>query len=188
MAETFELYVKNTSNCEGLPLQVFERLGPEWTGDSLTLPFGTDGEPLEVVGWTDLFTGRPCPMHVALVRWLPHKRPDISGGPPGPIEGYLVWGGNSGVRILDEGAEPTPGMDDHLPPGYGRPLVWVDLEDVEDLPAGVRAVVERRVCQRCGAVLELAASPYWLDEGRSVWLCDDCAAGPEEEDSEGGGL
>jgi hypothetical protein len=29
MAETFQLYVKNTSNCEGLSLQTLERLGPE---------------------------------------------------------------------------------------------------------------------------------------------------------------
>lgn len=136
----FQLYVKNTSNCEGLPLQTFERLGPEWEGENLMLPFGEDRRTLKVVGWTDLFTGRPCKVHVARVRWLAHDRPDISGGPAEDTEGYLVWGGNSGVRILDDDAEPMPGVDDHLPPGYGRPIVWVD--DVADFPAEVRATVE----------------------------------------------
>lgn len=182
MSETLQLYVKPTSNCQGLPLQTFERLGPEWSGDSLALPFGEgegladeEARTLEVVGWTDLFTGTPCPVHVALVMWLPHKRPDIGGGPGGLVVGYLVWGGNSGVRILDEEAEPTPGVDEHLPPGHGRPIVWVNLEDVDDLPAEVRAVVERHVCEGCGAVLPASASPYWLDTDKAVWLCDECA-------------
>ena len=63
------------------------------------------------------------------------------GGVEEPIEGYLVWGGNSGVRILDEEATLMPGVDDHLPRGYGRPIIWV--EDVGDLPPEVREVVER---------------------------------------------
>ena len=137
-----QLYVKSTSNCpEGLPLQTFELLSPEWQGDSLRLPFGEGEERrvLEVVGWTDLFGGSPCPVHVAKVRWLPHKRPDISGGPERTLEGYLVWGGNSGVRILDPKAEPIPGLEDHLPRGWGRPVIWV--EDEAELPEEVRAVV-----------------------------------------------
>jgi len=138
------IYVKQTSNCEGLPLQSFEELGPTWTNERVTLLFGEspDVADYDVVGWTDLFTGRPCSVNVVKVRWLPHKRPDISGGPPGPIEGYLVYGGNSGVRILDADAESTPGVDDHLPPGYGKPLVWI--EDAGDLPAEVLAVVDRK--------------------------------------------
>jgi hypothetical protein len=138
MAETFQLYVKPTSNCGGLPLQTFERLGPEWSGDSLRLPFGEGAEarPLEVVGWTDLYTGVPCDVHVARVRWFSQRHPDILAEDE---EGYLVWGGNSGVRVMDLEAKPTPGLDDHLPPGYGRPIVWV--EDVDDLPEEVRAVV-----------------------------------------------
>jgi hypothetical protein len=177
MGETFQIYVKSTSNCEGLPLQSFERLGPEWTGESLRLPFGEGEEiqTLEVVGWTDLHLGSPCPVHVARVRWLPHDRPDISSGPAEAQEGYLVWGGNSGVRILHDDAEPTPGVDDHLPPGYGRPIVWVALENVGDFPADVQNTLERAMCERCGEILPLSASPYWLDEGRHVWLCDGCA-------------
>ena len=183
MTETFQLYVKSTSNCEGLPLQTFERLSPEWSGESLRLPFGEGREArsLEVVGWTDLYTGSPCDVHVARVRWLPHERPDISGGPAELQEGYLVWGGNSGVRILNDDAEPTSGVDEHLPPGYGRPIVWVALEDVADLPLEVRDAVTLSLCEGCGAELPLSASPYYLDVGRGIWLCEKCAK-PEETD------
>ena len=121
------IYVKATSNCEGLPLQIFERLGPEWTGESLELSLGEI--TLEVVGWSDLFGGSPCPVHVARVRWLGDQ----------PLEGYLVWGGNAGVRILYDAAEPTPEVDEHLPRGWGMPVLW--LESVESLPPEVQAIV-----------------------------------------------
>lgn len=139
-----QLYVKATSNCEGMPLTSFKELSPTWKGRSLKLPFGRERKVLEVVGWTDLFGGRPCPVRVAKVRWLSYPTKaarKVLGGVEEPIEGYLVWGGNSGVRILDEEAEPTPGVDDHLPRGYGRPFVWV--EDIEDLPPEVREVVSQ---------------------------------------------
>lgn len=32
-------------------------------------------------------------------------------------------------------------------------------------------------CQRCGKPLSLSASPYWVDEGESVFLCDECEDG-----------
>lgn len=132
MGEQFQLYVKQTSNCpEGLPLTTFEALGTHWQGESIMLPIGdpAEGAPqiLEVVGWTDLMTGRPCA--VAVVK---AKAPDGSIG-------YLIHGGNSGVRILDPEADPLPGAA-HLPPGRGQPLIWV--EDPADLPADVRAIVE----------------------------------------------
>lgn len=135
-----ELYVKQTSNSEGLGLQTFERLSPEWTGASLDIPFGEEGRVLEVVGWTDLFTGRPCAVHVARVKWLARERPDISGGPPAAVTGILVWGGNSGVRILDEECEPIPGLNEHLPRGWGRPIIWV--EEMADLPLEVQRVID----------------------------------------------
>ena len=155
-------------------MQNFQRLSPEWSGEGVLIPFGPDQLPLETVGWTDLFTGRPCPVHVLRARWLPHRHLEISGGPDRPREGFLVYGGNSGVRVLDDKAEPTPGLDEHLPRGWGRPLVWI--EDIADLPAEVRQVVERWLCGECGEELPLSASPYYPDEGVSVWLCEKCAA------------
>ena len=130
------MYVRATSNYgPGLPLETFDRLGPEWSGESLPLPFG-EGEDLrilQVVGWSDRNGGQPCPIKVVRVRWRPTK-------PVGAeMAGILVWGGNSGLRILDPEAEPVPGIDDHLPPGYGTPFVWI--EDAGNLPAEVRAVV-----------------------------------------------
>jgi len=186
MADKLTIYVKNTSNSEGMPLQSFERLSPEWTGDSVVLPFGPDGEALEMAGWTDLFGGRPCAVHVVKARWLPHERPDISGGPTSPTTGYLVYGGNSGVRILSDDVEPTPGVDDHLPRGYGRPIVWVDLDNVADLPANVRQVVETPICEGCGAILDKSANPYFVDVGQSVYLCERCAGGEAGPDPEPG--
>jgi len=140
-----QIYVKATSNCEGMPLQMFEELSPTWKGETLELPFGEGEERkvLTVIGWTDLFGGSPCEVKVAKVRWLPYpdEARQVLGGPAEPQVGFLVWGGNAGVRILDEEAEPIPFVDDHLPRGYGRPIVWV--EDVGDLPPEVREVVER---------------------------------------------
>ncbi len=132
MGETLQLYVKMTSNCpDGLPLTAFEVLGETWQGDSIMLPFGDPAagpvKVLKVVGWTDLFTGRPCRVSV------------VKAWAPDGSMGYLVYGGNSGVRILDPLAEPEPWAE-HLPPGYGRPLVW--LEDPADLPREVLAVIE----------------------------------------------
>jgi hypothetical protein len=122
-----QVYVKSTSNCDGLPLTTFEVLSPIWTGESIRIPFGPEGVEHDVIGWTDLFFGSPAPVHVARVS---HRG----------REGYLIWGGNSGVRVLDDQAEPVPGVDDHLPRGWGQPIIWV--EDPDDLPADVRAVVE----------------------------------------------
>ena len=126
MTETFELYVKETSNCPELPRLTLERLGPEWTGDSVLLPFDDIDETnvYRVVGWTDRFGGSPCKVRVAKVR----HRDDV---------GFLVWGGNSGVKLLDPDA--IPGVDEHSARGHGMTVVWV--EDAGDLPDDVRAVV-----------------------------------------------
>jgi len=137
-----QIYVKATSNClSGMPLTTFEELSPTWSGESLYIPFGpSEGKRkrLRVVGWTDLFNGRPCPVHVVKAR---HESAE------GP--GYLIYGGNSGVRVL---TKKRPAKDDatlmalgdydaHLPPGFGMPIIWI--EDIADLPRKVRAVVER---------------------------------------------
>lgn len=121
---SIEIYTKNTSNCSGMPLTSFDVLSDEWSGDSLVLPFGEEGEKqCKVEGWTDLIFENPYP---DVVRGCPttvrcakvRQRENI---------GYLVWGGNSGVRI--------GGRD-----GWGQPVVWI--EDVSDLPVEVRKVVE----------------------------------------------
>jgi len=124
---TLQIYVKPTSNCEGMPLQTFELLSPVWKGKSVSLPFGEppNTRRLKVVGWTDLFNGQACPVKIAKVR-------------VGGEIGWLVWGGNSGVRVLDARAESNE-FDSHLPRGYGRPVIWV--EDYDDLPDEVRRIV-----------------------------------------------
>src|SRR5258707_5489325 len=125
-----EIYVKNTSNCSGMPVTSFKVLSPSWHGESLSIPFGEGEERKvhEVVGWTDLFFGSACEVHCTKVE---------SQG----MIGYLVHGGNSGVRILNEQAHAIPGVDDHLPNGYGRPIIWIAEEDAGDLPTEVQMLV-----------------------------------------------
>jgi hypothetical protein len=147
MADTFQLYVKNTSNCTGLPLQTFERLGPEWRGDTIEIPFVNPGGDDEigdgadeflimcaVTGWTDLFGGRPCPVHVAWVRRLEQPTPaaeEIMGWPDWQRSaGILIWGGNAGIRATGPGAYEE---------GIGMPIMW--LEDPALLPEDVRAAI-----------------------------------------------
>ncbi len=140
-----QLYVKPTSNYPpGMDPTSFERLGAEWTGESLALTF------FEVIGWGELVGDcYPCPVHVVKARCLPGDREQYevyAGGllhrspaqvsTTGYLTGLLVYGGNSGIRILDPTGEPKPG---DLPPGRGLPLLWI--EDAGDLPADVRAVV-----------------------------------------------
>ena len=36
-------------------------------------------------------------------------------------------------------------------------------------------------CQRCGKPLPQSASPHWIDEDESVFLCDDCESSRHEE-------
>jgi len=125
---TLNIYVKDCSNCPGgMELQLFELLSPVWSGERVRLPFGKGEQrrAYTLIGWSDLFLGSPCKVKIARVR---HCDSDAVG--------YLVWGGNCGVRILDRSARPTPGLDDHLPRGYGRPIIWV--EDAADLPKQVQ--------------------------------------------------
>lgn len=128
--EEVQFYVKPTSNCDGFELTTLDRIGPEWTGDEIILPFGQEGELHTVVGWTDLFGGSPCKVRV------------FKAFAPDGEEGYAVLGGNSGVRVLDDEAEAIPGVDDHLPRGWGQPLIWV--ADPQDLPEEVRLTVEAK--------------------------------------------
>lgn len=105
----------------------FELLSPIWEGDSVPIPFGdeVDRDYLTVIGWTDLSMGQPCKVNIARVQ-------------NGFVEGFLIWGGNSGLRVLDDRRKPES-WEAHLPAGWGMPIIWVD--DHEDLPDEVRAVV-----------------------------------------------
>lgn len=111
-----QIYVKSTSNCQGMTLTNFEILSDTWTGDSVKVRFenarGTGFKKIEVVGWTDLFFGSPCPVSITKV-----KAPDESIG-------YLIHGGNSGLK---------------LSAGYGVPIIWID--DEKDLPKEVLKIV-----------------------------------------------
>lgn len=130
-----EIYVKSNSNCEGLPLQSYEPLGAPWTGESILIPFGPERKPLEVVGICSLI-GRPvCPIHAVKVRAT--AKQSATGE---PVDGVLLYGGDFGVRVLDEDGDPLYEDYPETLKGYGLPFVWVD--DPNDLPAEVRAVIE----------------------------------------------
>lgn len=132
MSEEFELYVKNTSNCEGVPLTAFRELSDVYQDESVNVRFEVEDEYtwLSVVGWTDLFGGSACTVSVA---WVENS---------GQV-GVLIYGGNSGVRILSKKyGQPIEGVDDHLPPGFGQPWVWITREDAgECLPQDVLSVI-----------------------------------------------
>jgi len=128
MENTLTIHVKPNSNCHGMQLTSFSELSPTWQGEQIVIPFedGEERKNLTLVGWQDLFFGSPCSLQVVQVRTGGH-------------EGFLIYGGNCGIRILDELAESIPRVDDHLPGGYGTPILWIDR--VEDLPEDVQAVV-----------------------------------------------
>lgn len=121
-------YVKTTSNCQGLSLgwdagiEVIEDLGGHKSAQVVT---GEDEVVRTVVGWTDLFSGRPTAIHA--------YRAKANGE-----QGILLCGGNSGLRILandDEDGDDNPDAA-HLPPGWGTPVMWIgnesDLKGFED--------------------------------------------------------
>jgi hypothetical protein len=56
--------------------------------------------------------------------------------------GYLIYGGSAGLRVLDKQEGPPPSGDDYLPPGYGLPFLWIDLEDKDSLPEEVWQTVQ----------------------------------------------
>ena len=119
----------------GYSAQSFEQLSPMWAGSSLILPLcekeGGEKKSREVTGWDTVHRLGPTSVHVARVRTGTGK------------EGYVVYGDAAGVRVLDEGAATKTEGDEYLPPGHGRPFVWIAREDVADLPEEVRVVVEQ---------------------------------------------
>ena len=119
----------------GYSTQSFELLSPVWAGSILLLPLreeeGDKKKLREVTGWDAVYRLGPTSVHVARVRTDTGK------------EGYVVYGDAAGVRVLDKGADVKTKGDEYLPPGHGRPFVWIAQEDVADLPEDVRAVVEQ---------------------------------------------
>ena len=60
---TLQLYTKPTSNYPaGLPLQNFQRLSPEWSGEGVLIPFGPDQLPLETVELRGMSVARHVPV------------------------------------------------------------------------------------------------------------------------------
>lgn len=122
-----QFYVKPTSNCEGLPLTTLSQLfGGEWSAerfraDSILLKTGEDLTPRFVVGWTDLYGGIPCQL-AAYERIGDEDLPAVA-----------LVGGNSGLRIMANMDEGAVDPDDHLPPGWGAPVLLVeDFDDIVD--------------------------------------------------------
>lgn len=124
--ETIQIYVKPSANSDGMPLQTFELLSPTWTGIFLFLKLGVPPTEQVIVGWSDSDNphGMECWINVAKVR-----------GAQSGKNGYMVWGGNLGVRVMDGSA---PEINPYWPLGYGWPILWVDEQD---LPVNVRQVI-----------------------------------------------
>lgn len=104
-------------------------LGPRWTGMRLRLerPEDLGLEHGDLVGWSDFYGGGPCTVNVAYAT-------------NGKRNGYLVWGGNLGLRAL-------PGHLGHADRSLGdvlQPLSILWIDDVSMLPAEVQEAVEYR--------------------------------------------
>lgn len=135
-----EFYVKVTSNCAGLALTTLHELfggawsPARWRGEAVELITGEDMTPRFIVGWTDLYGGIAC--NCAIYERIGDDDPP----------GWAFVGGNSGLRILanmDEAADDMfadmPGAD-HLPPGWGVPVLLVEHAD-DILDESVRAAL-----------------------------------------------
>ena|SRR5581483_668883 len=135
--QTVELYVKpNNSYPNGLELSSFELLSPTWSAERVRIQFYAGGEQpawKSVVGWSSLLW-HVCEIHVVKARTRDAQ----------PIEGYLVYGGDFGVRVLDRRAPKQEEIPDEFR-GYGYPYVWVEAES--DLPNSVQTVVSQSLAE-----------------------------------------
>ena len=140
---------------KGRFLPAFEVLGAEWVGRDVQIPFGADRKrAFDVAGWSDHGGGQAVSVHV------------VKAGADGRV-GYLVYGGDGGVRILDQAAGAAPEPAERFAEGRAAPLVWV--VNGQDLPMVVQEVVERPICRRCGTEL----SPVDA-QGVSATFCAQC--------------
>lgn len=113
-----KVVVKRNANCGEMPEMEFVRLDIENFGPELIYNLDTpDGRPLRTFKVIGLIAeGSRCDVHSVRAR-------DQNGR-----EGILVYGGDGGVRILDDRVERKPG-EEHLPKGYGFPILWRDALD-----------------------------------------------------------
>ena len=126
-ADDVQFYVKPTSNCAGLDLTTLAQLfGGEWStcrfrADAVLIKTGEELTPRLVVGWTDLYTGTACP--VAVYERIGDE----------DLPAVALVGGNSGLRIMANMDEGAVDPDDHLPPGWGVPVLLIeDYDDIVD--------------------------------------------------------
>lgn len=112
-----KISVKKSMNCEGIPETEFIELGPKISGRELVYHLDHSDPEKErvfrIVGWTT--EGGGTPYEVTSV----HAQ-DPLGRP-----GTLIYGGDGGVRILDENAERRGEENEHLR-GYGFPIIWIE--------------------------------------------------------------
>ena len=125
-----KISVKKNRNCDGMPETEFMELGPKISGRELVYHLDNSDPKKErvfrIVGWTA--EGGETPYEVTSVR-----AQDRLGRP-----GTLIYGGDGGVRILDEDAEREGEENEHLR-GYGFPIIWI--EDGKGLPHEVLQIL-----------------------------------------------
>jgi len=126
--DMFELSVHPTEGSPGLPPTLFERLSSEWSGTSIKLPFwlGYWQLMLPVVGWSMNNGGNACAVHIVKSRYK------------GAV-GFLVYGGDGGVRVLSDDKELFSGTVGLFHRGWVQPFVWI--EKARDLPKEVQQII-----------------------------------------------
>ena len=123
---TFCLYVKTSVHNRGTPVLSITRTGPEWSGKRLRM-VDADGLGLahgDLLGWSDFYGGTVCDVHVA-------------NASDGQHEGWLVWGGNLGLRSVPDDFEDLARLRSSA--WDALPLLWVN--DLRHFPAEVASVV-----------------------------------------------
>lgn len=123
---TFCLYVKASVHNRGTPVLSITRSGPTWSGTRLRL---VDAARLglahgDLLGWSDFYGGTVCDVHVA-------------NASEGQHEGWLVWGGNLGLRSVPAGFEDVGMLRSSV--WDGLPLLWVN--ELRHFPPEVVAAV-----------------------------------------------
>jgi hypothetical protein len=126
-----KISVKKSMNCDEMPETEFIELGPKISGKELVYHLDNSDPKKErvfrIVGRAAT-EGSETPYEVTSVR-----AQDRLGRP-----GILIYGGDGGVRILDENAERKGEEDEHLR-GYGFPIIWI--EDGKGLPHGILEIL-----------------------------------------------